>query len=70
MKVTAIISDEILEEVRKYTQGDNLTECLRIALEDWVATKKLRELSDLVAREPLQFIENVEKIRELNRKVF
>ena len=68
MKVTAIISDDILNEVRKYTKGDNLTECIRMALEEWIAQKKIRELNDMVRKEPLEFADGGwEAIRELNR---
>ncbi|GAG78241.1 unnamed protein product [marine sediment metagenome] len=39
MKVTAIISDNLISEVKKYAKGKNLTESLTIALKEWLAKK-------------------------------
>jgi len=70
MKVTAIISDNLIAEVRKYTKGKNLTEALTIALKEWVSMKRLKELNTLVKETPLEFNTDfsAEKIREINRK--
>ena len=70
MKVTAILSDELISEVRKFSRGKNITESLTIALKEWVATKRIKELNLLVREEPLQFKDNfyAEKVREINRK--
>jgi len=70
MKVTAILSDDLISEVRKFSRGKNITESLTIALKEWVATKRIKELNLLVREEPLQFKDNfyAEKVREINRK--
>lgn len=50
MKVTALIPDELVQEVRELTQGKNITESLTIALNQWVDNQKTKkqELSDFI----------------------
>jgi len=70
MKVTAIISDKLISEVKKYAKGKNLTESLTIALKEWLAAKRIKELNSMVRESPVEFNENftAEKIREINRQ--
>ncbi|NQT66249.1 MAG: DUF2191 domain-containing protein [Actinobacteria bacterium] len=70
MKVTAIISDNLISEVKKYAKGRNLTESLTIALKEWLAVKRIKELNNLVKEFPLEFNESfsAETIREINRQ--
>lgn len=70
MKVTALIPDTIIDEVKKYSNGKNITDSLMIALEDWIALQKLKNLNSLVLESPLTFERNfsAEKIRKLNQK--
>lgn len=70
MKVTAIISDELIKEVKKLTKGKNITESVTIALKEWLALKKVKELNQLVREEPLEFDVNfsAEKARETSRR--
>lgn len=70
MKVTAIIPEELLKEVRQHSQGKNLTECLLIALKEWVALKKIKKLNEKINKSPLEFIDhdNLKKVRSINRK--
>jgi len=44
MKVTALIPDELVAEVKQLTQGKNITESLIIALDEWVAIQKRRKI--------------------------
>ncbi len=69
MKVTALIPDDIVSEVRKYAGGRNLTECLIVALKEWLSLKKIKQLNLIVKSSPLQFQEGVSAttIREMNR---
>lgn len=69
MKVTAIISDNLIDEVKKHAKGRNITESLTIALKEWLALKKIRELNNLISEEPFEFKKDfsAEKIREVNR---
>jgi hypothetical protein len=69
MKVTALIPDTIIKEVKKYSNGKNITDSLIIALKDWVALQKLKNLNSLILETPLQFRNDfsAQKIRKLNR---
>lgn len=70
MKVTALIPDTIIDEVKKYSNGKNITDSLLIALEDWIALQKLKKLNSLVLETPLSFERNfsAEKVRKINQR--
>ncbi len=71
MKVTAIIPDEIINDVRKYTDGKNITDSLIRALNDWLYAKRIENLNDRLSKSPLQFQEgfSAEQIRNLNNRI-
>jgi actin-like ATPase involved in cell morphogenesis len=58
MKVTALISDELIEKVKKISGGKNITESLVIALNDYVSRHTMEYLIDQVEQEPLVFRED------------
>lgn len=66
MKVTALISDELIAEAMELSQAKNITETLRIALEEYIATQKIRTASQKIAAEPLEFYWTAEQLREKN----
>ena len=70
MKVTAIIPDQLVEEVRKASGGKNITDSLIVALREWTEMKRIKELNARVAKRPLSFHEGYSagSVRELNRK--
>ncbi len=70
MKVTAIISDQLIERVRRLSGGKNITESLIIALEEYINQKEISYLMDKVKGEPLVFNEDATayNIRKINRK--
>ncbi len=70
MKVTALIPNKIVSEVRQYAGGSTLTESLIVALKEWLALKKLMALNRMIEKRPLQFNEETPayKIRLHNRK--
>lgn len=70
LKVTAIIPEDLIEEVKKLSRGKNITESIKIALYEWVALKRIKQLNSEIKNRPLQFRENysAESIRELNRQ--
>ncbi|MER3446750.1 MAG: DUF2191 domain-containing protein [Candidatus Dadabacteria bacterium] len=70
MKVTALIPDELVEEVKRYSKGKNITESLIRALEEWLALEKIKELNEKVDANPLKFQKGFtgEKIRKINRR--
>ena len=67
MKVTAIIPDEIVNDIQEFTEGKNVTDSLIKALEDWLYIKRIQKLNSIVRKDPLQFVEgfNVESLRNL-----
>jgi len=70
MKVTALIPDNIVQEVNRNASGKNLTESLVIALKEWLSLKKISRLNKKVARKPIEFRESfsASQVRSLNRK--
>ena len=68
MKVTAIIDDGLIKKAIKYSGAKNITEALKIALKEYIAIKKLKELSKEIRKKPLQFVHTAKEIRELNRQ--
>jgi hypothetical protein len=69
MKVTALISDDIIERIRKATGGKNITESLIIALTEYLQQKEISYLTKEVENESLQFEEGFSayKVRKQNR---
>ena len=69
MKVTALISDDLINEVKKATGGKNITESLIIALKGYLSNQKINQIIDEIDREPLMFQEGFEPygMRTLNR---
>ncbi|MBV6645665.1 MAG: DUF2191 domain-containing protein [Cyclobacteriaceae bacterium] len=70
MKVTALIPDDLIDEVKKETGGKNITESLIIALKQYLAQKKVDYLIDEVRSNPLIAMEDqaAYKIRKINRE--
>jgi hypothetical protein len=70
MKVTAIIPDSLVNEVKRYSGGSTITESLLVALQEWLSLKKIEELNGQVDARPLKFRKgfSAAKARALNRK--
>lgn len=70
MKVTALIPDEIINEVQSLSGGETITEAITIALKEWISQTRLRQLNNDVVKEPLQFYDSytADAIRDLNRQ--
>lgn len=68
MKVTALISDDLLNEVKSLSHAKTTTDALVIVMKEWLASKKLRELNRKIRETPFQFADDfsAEKVRELN----
>ena len=71
MKVTAIIPDEIISDVQKFTEGRNITDSLIKALNDWLYAKRIENLHKELSNNPVQFKEgfSAESIRKRNNRV-
>lgn len=70
MKVTALIPDDIIKELKQHAGGRTLTDSLIIALAEWISLKKIKKLNRLVEKKPLNFQEGISasQIRSANRK--
>ncbi len=70
MKVTAIIPDDLLEELKQRASGKTLTESLILALREWVARKNIEDLNRQVRTRPLRFKERLEArtLRQRSRR--
>ena len=70
MKVTAIIPEDLIAEVKKYSKGKNITDSLKIALSEWIDIKHISDLNASIAKKPLEFADGITagKIRSMNRK--
>jgi len=58
-------------DVRKFTEGKNITDSLIKALNDWLYTKRIEFLNEKVAENPVKFKEGftADGIRKLNKRV-
>jgi hypothetical protein len=70
MKVTALLPDDLIVDVRKLSGGKNITDSILIALRDYVAHQKMRMATRKVKEKPLRFRDGftAKKIRRLNRE--
>ncbi len=69
MKVTALIPDDLISEVKELSEGKNLTESLVRALKEWTSLQRLRILKAKVRNKPIEFVDgfSAHRIREVNR---
>jgi hypothetical protein len=66
MKVTAIIADDLVNNVKAYTRSSTVTEAITIALKDWLDIYKIKELNAKILQNPI-YIAHGQQIREINR---
>ncbi len=66
MKVTAIIADDLINDIKAYTQSSTVTEAITIVLKDWVDIYNIKELNKEIGKNPI-IIKNGQQIREINR---
>ena len=66
MKVTAIIADDLVNEVKAHTRSSTVTEAITIALKDWLDAYNIKELNKKISQNPI-YINTGQQIREINR---
>ena len=66
MKVTAILADDLVNNVRVLTRSSTTTEAITIALKDWVDIYSIKELNKQIKKTPV-IINYGQKIRKINR---
>ena len=71
MKVTALIPDEIVEDVKSFSGGKNITDAITIALKDWLKIQKVKTLNAKIEKNPLDFSNGytAENVRNIGRKI-
>ena len=71
MRITVILPDDLIDEVKHYSKGKNITKSLSIALKDWIALQKIKELNKKIKKEPLKFRKDfsADKVRSINREL-
>ena len=68
MKVTAIIDDDLVKNVKAYTQSSTVTEAITVVLKDWLDNYNIKELNKKIIQNPI-YIEGWQEIREINRSI-
>ena len=68
MKVTAIIADELVNNVKTYSRSSTVTEAITIALKDWLDIYNIKELNKKISKKPIH-IDNWQQIRKMNRSI-
>ncbi|MBS0617246.1 MAG: DUF2191 domain-containing protein [Spirochaetes bacterium] len=71
MKVTALMADTLVDDVRTFSGGRNITESMVIALTDWLRIQKIKQLNAELENEPYEFTLgfSAAKARKANRRV-
>lgn len=69
MKVTALIPEPLIRDVRKLAPRDTLTDSLIHVLNEWTAWQKSLRIAEKVRKSPLNFTGEARsgKLRERNR---
>jgi len=70
MKVTANISDSIIDEVKELTNQSTITEAITMALKQWIDMYHIKALNIEVRDRPFEFQSgySADSIRDTNRK--
>lgn len=70
MKVTALIPDNIIDDLKHFAKGKNLTESITVALGEWISLKKIMQLNSEISSAPFEFSGgfSAKKVREKNRQ--
>ncbi|SIT04813.1 type II toxin-antitoxin system VapB family antitoxin [Belliella pelovolcani] len=68
MKVTAIISKELIEEAMELSKADTITETLKVALVSYIRSQKVKQIGAAIVSEPFEFKYSAQELRDLNRR--
>jgi hypothetical protein len=70
VKITALIDNDIISEIKMQTGAKNTTQGLSIALSEWISTQKLLKAQKSIRHTPLEFTHNFSatNIRSLNQR--
>ena len=68
IEVTAIIDDDLVKNVKAYTQSSTVAEAITVVLKDWLDNYNIKELNKDIILNPI-YIEDWQKNREINRLI-
>lgn len=70
MKVTALIPDQLVKDIRQFSGEKTLTDGLILAIKEWTSLEKIKKLNKEVSETPLEFYKgySAASIRKLNRR--
>ena len=64
------MNDQLIDDVRFFSGGKNITESLVLALTDWLNIQKLKALNNDIEAQPLRFADDFDasRVRQINRR--
>jgi hypothetical protein len=70
MKITALVPEELIEDVKRYSGGKNITESLIIALTDYINRQRIKKSIQKIKKNPLEFVNEftAEQVRKHSRQ--
>ncbi len=70
MKVTALIPDGLIKDIKVLSKGKTITQALIVALNEWASMKRIQGLNKRIEQRPLLFQTGFSalKVRQINRK--
>lgn len=70
MKVTALMDDQLVTDVKKFSGKKTITDALTFALSEWLNLQKIKKLNAQIERNPIQFQPgfSAESVRALSRR--
>lgn len=71
MKITALVPEELIQDVKKYSGGKNITESLIIALNDYINRQRIKRSIQKIKKNPLEFTNDFSAalVRKQNREL-
>jgi hypothetical protein len=68
MKVSVIISDNMIKNLQEYTHSATINEAVNIALKDWLIIYKMKELNKKLSKKTIYGNgNNIQHIRDTSR---
>ena len=70
MKITALVPEELIQDVKKYSGGKNITESIIIALNDYINRQRIKKSVQKIKKNPIEFVVEFseEQVRKKNRE--
>ena len=70
MKITALVPEELIQDVKKYSGGKNITESIIIALNDYINRQRIKKSVQKLKKNPLEFVVefSAEQVRKKSRE--